>query len=277
MRKTLLIFFLQNLFQHFCFAQTDTIVKTELNKMTFSIAGGIAIPEGVFGEFENENIPYIYKGDNIAGGASNGYYVKLDFRYLIHKHFGATAMLYSSVNNKKELTDEEFKAPNSSGLGGGFRITSYTHDTKEWYTNGALIGVYAETGRKNLFVDFKLYLGIQQVKSPEAHIYEEGYNYMGGVGITGTFTQTETQPSMTSYNIAGNLGIDCSYGFSNRFKAKIGIENFFSQAEFDGNLTYRTQTNYTDGTIVQSEDQKELHFKKNVFILGLNVGISYRI
>ena len=277
MRKTLLILIIQNLFQHLCFAQVDTL-KTKLNyKMIISIAGGTATPEGVFGRFENDHTPYIFEGGNIAGGASNGYYGKLDFSYLIHKHFGATAMLYSSSNSRKELTPQEFKEPFSYAMGGGFRVTSYTHDTKEWYTNGALIGIYTETGNKFIALDFKFSIGIQQVKSPEAHIYEEGYNWMGGVGKTGTYSQVETQPSLISYNVVGNLGIDFSYRFAKRFKARIGIENFFSQAEFDGNITFATDTNYTNGTTGHNEYQQKLHFTKNVFIFGLNVGISYVI
>jgi len=277
MRKALLILIIQNFLQHLCIAQTDTLPSKPNYKMLISIVGGTAIPEGAFGNFENNYTPYIFQGGNIAGGASNGYYGKLDLSYLIHKHFGATAMLYSSSNSTKELTPQEFKAPFSYAMGGGFKVTSYTHDSKEWYTNGALIGIYAEAGIKFITLDLKFSLGIQQVKSPEAHIYEEGYNWMNGVGTTGTYSKVETQASLISYNMVGNLGIDLRSRFAKRFIARIGIENFFSQAEFDGNLTYATETNYTNGTTEHNEYQQKLHFTKNVFIFGINAGISYVI
>lgn len=275
MRKILLVFIIQNLFQHLCFAHTDTLTTKTNYKMDISIAGGTATPEGVFGMFENGYTPYIFQGGNIAGGASNGYYGKVDFNYLIAKHFGATAMLYSSVNSRKNLSPQEFKEPFSSALGGGFRVTSYTHDTKEWYTTGALIGIYTEIKCKFIALDFKFSVGIQQVKSPIAHIYEEGYSWQMGIGVTSNYRKIETQPSMTSYNVVGNLGIDFSHRFSKFFKVKIGIENFFSQAEFDGNLTYTTDINYTNGTTGHDEYKEKLHFTKNVFILGLNAGFSY--
>lgn len=186
-------------------------------------------------------------------------------------------MLYSSVNNGKELTQQEFKPPVSYAMGGGFNITSYTHDTKQWYTNGALIGIYTEASNKFIALDFKFYIGMQQVKSPEAHIYEIGSTWQLGIGSTGNYRKVETQPSLISYNIVGNIGIDSRFSLSKKIKAKIGIENFFSQAAFDGNLTYTTDTNYTNGTTEHSEYKKKLHFTKNILIFCLSVGISYVI
>jgi len=276
MKKTFIILITLSLFQQVCFSQADTTTAKLNHKLIISISGGTAIPEGVFSKFENINIPYISKGGNFAGGASIGYFGKLDVNYLIRKHFGVTAMLYSTVNRGKELTSEEFKPPVSLGMGGGFRTTSYTNDSKQWLTNGALIGVFAETGNKSVLFDFKICLGVQQSKSPEAHIYEEGYNWLMGI-TTSTYDHVQTQPSLTSYNFVGNLGIDMRVGISKKIKAKIGIDNFFSRATFVGNQTSSLDVNFSDGTNGHYEGTRDFSFTKNIFLLCLSAGLCYVI
>lgn len=270
-------FIILNLFQHFCFAQKDSVVSNTKYKMLISISGGLAIPEGIFGKFEGYS-PIISQGGNIAGAAVNGYYGKLDFSYLFHKYFGLTAKLYTSVNNSKDLTNKEFQAPQQySGGGGGYKVTSYKHDSEKWRTSAALVGIYAQTNYKRLTFDIKFSAGPQQVLSPEAHIYEEGYFWSLTYGIYANYTRVETQPSLISYNVVGNIGMNISYNLQKKLKVRIGIENYFSQAGFKGELTYTTDTYNTNGTTEHSERKKELQFTKNIFILGFNAGICYVI
>jgi hypothetical protein len=278
MKKTFFLFILLNLFQHFSFAQKDSLQNNPKYKMIISLSGGTAIPEGAFGKFESQNAPYIYTGGNIAGAAAIGYYGKFDFSYLFHKNFGLTAMLCSSVNSSKDLTTNESKSPQqSSGGGAGFKVTSYKQDSKEWRTNGALIGIYAQTNYQSLSFDIRFSVGAQQVISPEAHLYEEGYLWHTGQGITGYYSHVETQPYLISYNVAANLGMNISYNISKKLKVRIGIENYFSQAQFEGELTYTTVTNNTNGSTEYSESKQGLYFVKKVLFLGLNAGISYVI
>jgi hypothetical protein len=277
MKKTFFIFILLNLFQHFCFAQKDSLANNTKYKMMISISGGAAIPEAAFAKFESQNTPYIFTGGNISGAAANGYYGKLDLSYLFHKHFGLTATIYSSVNSSKPLLSGELEAPRSNSMGGGYKVTSYKQTSKEWQTSGALIGIYAETNYQNMAFDIRFSVGLQQVISPEAHIYEEGYLWQTGQGITGYYSHIETQPRLISYNVAANLGMNISYRISKKLKARIGIENYFSQAEFEGELTYTTDINKTNGTNEHYESKQELYFVKKILILGLNAGISYVI
>jgi hypothetical protein len=220
---------------------------------------------------------HIFSGGNIAGAAGNGYYGKLDLSYLFHKNFGLTATLYSSINSSKPLLSGESEAPHSNAMGAGFKVTSYKQDSKEWHTSGALIGIYAQTNYQSLAFDIRFSVGAQQVISPEAHLYEEGYNWRTGQGITGYYSHVETQPRLISYNVAANLGMNISYSISKKLKARIGIENYFSQAQFEGELTYTTVTNKTNGSIEHYEFKQELYFVKKILILGLNAGISYVI
>lgn len=277
MRKILGVFILLSLNQYLCIAQKDTLSLQRNYKMNISISGGRAIPFGGFSEFENENTPYITQGGNIAGAASNGYYGKINLDYLISSHFGISAMLYSSINKGVDLSNDEFQPPYSGGLGAGFRITSYSYDTKNWISSGALVGVCTESKLRKTSLIFKLLVGIQQVKSPETSIFMEGYNWIMDQGITSYFNSELKQPCMISYNIVGNIGLEGSYSISKKMKAKIGVESFLSQAMFDGSKVWSTNYKYTNGTTEYSERKNEFRFTKNVFIFCTNIGISYLI
>jgi hypothetical protein len=270
MAKTLLVFFFQFFLHLFTLGQTDSLSS----KMSISFVLGTAIPEGEFRNLQN-NFTYDFHG-SIAGGAKIGIYGKLDFQYLLHKNFGLITSLYSTMNNSKVPEDNEYNLPHSNALGGGFVITSNSYDTKQWYANSALIGIYATASIKLISLDFKLSAGIQQVKSPIAHKYYSGYNWIGGTK-TGTFYSSETQPNFISYNFVANIGMDCKMKMTKSFSAKIGIENLFSQGNFDGDLIYTTVTNKADGTTSNNESQDKRGFTKNVFIMGLNAGITYSI
>ncbi len=270
MKKNILFFFFQSFLYLFSLAQTDSLSNKKNNKMSLSFAIGKTIPEGAFEVYVDD------KTGNRAGAASFGYYGKLDFHYLIHKKFGVVAMLYSSLNNSITIPYNQYHLPSSTGLGGGFIITSKSYDSKNWKTNGVLIGLYATKVKKLMSINFNLTAGIQQVKSPETHIYYTGYNWIGGTK-TGTFSSVITQPSLYSYNIVLDFGIDWVVALSPIYKVKFGIENFFSQATFDGKLKYNSETNNIDGSSTTNESQIHLHFTKNVLMFGLNAGIIYTI
>ena len=277
MKKILITFILLILFENLCIAQKDTLSLERNYKMNISISSGRAIPFGGFSKLENENSPYITQGGNIAGAASSGDYAKIDFNFKVFKQFGVSAMLYSSENKGETPTQNEFKPPYSTALGGGYNITSYSYNTNDWTTKAALVGVYTESSHKKISLILKLLLGVQQVKSPETHIYMEGYNWMLGQGTTSNFKSEIKQPSFISYNIVGNIGIESHYRFSKRLKAKIGIESFLSQAAFDGKLEYTKESKFNDGSTIYYQDKSELHFTKNVFIICLNAGFVFDI
>lgn len=276
MKKALLILIIQCL----CipsFAQNGEVVPNhKMDKLAFSFTFGAALPEGRFATFEYDPETQSKFGRNIAGEAGNGYYGKVELSYLIYKHLGLTAQFYSSVNNGVKLTDEQMRSTNyTSGHGGGTVITARRNEVNQWRTSGLLIGAYERIGKDRLHFDFKLTAGLQLVTSPEAKIYEEGYTWIFGTGKTGDFYRTETQPSLFSYNIVGNAGVDVVYSLSKKIRIKAGFDTFFSKAVFDGNQLYETTVKNTDGTTQHMETEEYFLFSKYVFILGLNAGISY--
>jgi hypothetical protein len=139
-----------------------------------------------------------------------------------------------------------------------------------------LVGLYKETGNKWLTIDFKAAAGLQQVRSPQAHIYEQGYTWEVNSGIT-CYYKTQTQPVLTSYNMVANIGIDLIAGSSKKYKVIFGIENFFSTASFAGHHLYTNDADYTNGTTTHAESQNELQFLKNVSLFCINAGIVYVI
>jgi hypothetical protein len=258
------------------FAQKDSTSDVTNNKILINLSGGVAFPVANFRIFENEYAPYIYQGGNIAGAASTGYYGKIELSYLFSKHFGVTAMIYSSNNKGVVLNRGEYTSPAASGLGGGSVITSSEHYTAAWRTSGALLGICEERNFNHIGFRIKFLAGLQQVKSPESQIRETGYYWVGG-STTGSFTNIQTQRELTAYAMTLNGGIDGYYHISKKIKLNIGIESFFSQPKFEGNLNYESTTEYTSGSTTYSESQKKLTFYKYVFLLGINAGISYVI
>jgi len=278
MKKTLLILIVQALCLQSFAQKHETVSDNKTDKMAFSLAFGASLPEGRFATFEYDPATESKFGRNIAGSAANGYYGKFELNYLIYKHLGLVAMFYASVNNGVKLTDEQMRSANyTSGQGGGTVIMTRRNEVNQWRTGGLLIGVYERIGKDRLHFDFRLTAGLQEVTSPEAKIYEEGYTWIFGTGKTGDLYRTETQQSLLSYHIVGNAGLDVVYSLSKKMRVKAGIDTFFSKAVFDGYQSYETTINNTNGTTEHSESEEYFLFSKYVFILGLNAGISYVI
>lgn len=247
--------------------------------MIISISGGVAIPSGVFREYE-KTTALTNQAINIAGGAKVGYYGKFEIKYLFSKHTGVIGMLYSSINKASSPKEFElfYEQPESvPALGGGYYRHLNNYDITNWKTFGLLTGMYRAERFYFLNFNFKLSVGIQGVKSPETKVDENDAVRWGG-SISSTNTTQTFQPSITSYNFMANVGIDISLNISKRFRFKIGWDEFVSQALFKGNQTSVSDYIYNyNGTSEHKETEQNVAFSKNIYLTCFNAGLSYVI
>jgi hypothetical protein len=254
-------------------------------RMFVSLGGGSSQP---YGDITNTRLGQqsLNPTYNIAGGASSGYYAKADFCFMFSKHFGITAL--GNISENKSYTDaNQFIAGSESP---GFTVTipnvvkysriSINYETTKWSSSSIFLGMNYMQKIHFLTFDFKLASGILQIESPQSTYEENGtifkyatpwvpsqqYSYYAKV----------SQAPMITHAFIGNLGMEINYNFSKRFRIKLGCDLFLSKINLRGKQTITTSSSYYAYNSTEVSENP-IDFKKNLFLVCINLGVSYQI
>jgi hypothetical protein len=265
------------MYGNLCNAQMDTLSQKNDRKWILTVSAGAAIPFGRFARFETEK----YAEDqstqdkplNKAGPARTGFNGKIDLTYMIAKTVGFTCMFFSTSNPATAPDSAAlFPPPDWPPAGAVNVIQSYHYTVKKWYTNSLLVGPVFVLDYNKVKINIKLAGGIQQVQCPETTVEEHGYLLVKD--STKPYTLNTSQPRLTCYNFAFELGTDVHYMFNKRFGILLSVDMLTSLAHFIGTSSYKYEISYGEST-TGSEGTQSIDFYKYVSFFNINAGICY--
>jgi len=251
--------------------QVDTLSRGKNQRFIISVSVGTSIPLGDFSFYSKQD----YYAFTLSGDPKIGFSSKIDATCLFSKkHFGITISFLSSINKSWSESEGYYYRVPTTAMGSGSVVTSYSYETKNWYFNSLLTGIFVEPIHSpQISIRFWLTGGILQAISPESKLYQTGYIWVYH-GSSWPFTENINQPQMFSYKFALNTGTNLFIRLNQKFRAILSVDFLASDAIFKGNIV----EDFYDGTNDSYYGKKRpITISKRVYMLYCNLGLSYLI
>lgn len=249
-------------------AQSDSLNHGKVNRFCLFIGGGLSLPVSQFKTYQPLTSINAYGEHNIAGEAQNGFSVKIGGRYLLGKHFGIAASLYSSSFKAKPKSVKEIYPVNT-----GYYTIDNGNEIGKWNANGFLIGAVYEVGKGKFKCGANVLAGIQMATSPET-VMNFGYPPIdppfGGNG----YVSKVYQPAITKIGLAYNIGVYGAYNFSTRIGIRILVDYTGGSHKFGGKNADIERVDGGQGAS-KTYSSQNTQFKKDVTFLTIALGVGF--